>query len=283
MRTLPLLLLAARVELGSAYYTFPGGLCPSDVQLANTATCKAGSGGTDPVEITNIATRERSPPGCFREVVDVHAEPNCPWLTTSGRENEMECWDGSYCDVTTGSEWSCCSGKGGRKRCPPHRQYMCARANGCAGGTDYCCGNSCSNNDGNKPCTSSIGLWFNPLSTASVQPSASWETICSGNQPSPSVSPSTSAPSVPPSTSAPSVPPSTSPPSVPPSVSPPTVSPSVSPSTSAPTVPPSTSVPTVSPSTSPSTSVPTVSPSTSVPTVSPSTSVPTVSPSTSVP
>eukprot|EP00756_Hemistasia_phaeocysticola_P021072 Hpha_TRINITY_DN15756_c4_g10::TRINITY_DN15756_c4_g10_i1::g.39948::m.39948 len=122
MRTLPLLLLAAGVEFGSGYYSVPGGLCPSDVQIEGRTACANAAGSQDwrtAEVVENAATQDVRPKGCYREVVDLHTAPNCPWLNHSGRMNKMECWDGSFCDVrTVGVGWRCCSGKGGRKRCP---------------------------------------------------------------------------------------------------------------------------------------------------------------------
>src|SRR3954466_11540577 len=63
--------------------------------------------------------------------------PTCPFLTSSGQTNIMNCNDGSSCDVITNpAGWNCCGAHGGRKQCPLERPVMCGTLQ-CNG--DYCC------------------------------------------------------------------------------------------------------------------------------------------------
>jgi hypothetical protein len=62
----------------------------------------------------------------------------------------MGCNDGSTCD--TPSEWTCCSGRGGRAKCPLHSPLMCAKPNACSGSSDYCCEPDCDAYGGIRQC-----------------------------------------------------------------------------------------------------------------------------------
>lgn len=68
----------------------------------------------------------------------------CPWMTGhSGRNLHLECMDGTFClafaEVGSHDGWNCCSGHGGRARCPLVFPFMCARPSSCADGTAHCC------------------------------------------------------------------------------------------------------------------------------------------------
>lgn len=62
---------------------------------------------------------------------------SCPWRTTTGQINVMECGDGSTCNGRT-LGWDCCANKEGRTKCPANFPAMCA-AKSCGSGGEYCC------------------------------------------------------------------------------------------------------------------------------------------------
>ncbi len=74
---------------------------------------------------------------------------DCPWLTPTNNAS-MGCNDGSTCD--TPSAWTCCSGRGGRAKCPLDLPLMCAKPNACAGSSDYCCESDCGEYGGIRQC-----------------------------------------------------------------------------------------------------------------------------------
>ena len=61
---------------------------------------------------------------------------SCPWATSTGLDNVLECNDGSRCNGVTDG-WTCCENRGMRSKCPLNFPAMCAKPN-CAWG-DYCC------------------------------------------------------------------------------------------------------------------------------------------------
>lgn len=65
-------------------------------------------------------------------------QPGCSFSTTSGRDYEYECVDGSFCHM---SDDSCCNGniRGGVLRCPKSIPYMCHNTVDCGGSADRCC------------------------------------------------------------------------------------------------------------------------------------------------
>ena len=79
---------------------------------------------------------------------------NCPWLSQNTEaDNVLGCADGTTCNAML-EGWECCSSRGGRELCPPNLPNMCAPANACAGGSDYCCEEDCPAEEGGiRPCT----------------------------------------------------------------------------------------------------------------------------------
>ena len=65
----------------------------------------------------------------------------CPWLTSTDKHDELECIDGSICNVETNEQkWSCCTDKHERRRkCPKNYPVMCADQVCGYNNTDYCC------------------------------------------------------------------------------------------------------------------------------------------------
>ncbi|KAK3239811.1 hypothetical protein CYMTET_50288 [Cymbomonas tetramitiformis] len=86
------------------------------------------------------------------EESNVTAE-ECSWQSNSGYDDVLVCMDGHVCNSATSEEsWSCCNQHGGRYQCPLNYPNMCARDMTCAGGTDYCCEDDCSQKGRNRPC-----------------------------------------------------------------------------------------------------------------------------------
>ena len=83
---------------------------------------------------------------------------NCPWLSQNTEaDNVLGCADGTTCNAML-EGWECCSSRGGRELCPPNLPNMCAPANACAGGSDYCCEEDCPAEEGGiRPCTRGVG------------------------------------------------------------------------------------------------------------------------------
>eukprot|EP00929_Paragymnodinium_shiwhaense_P011964 TRINITY_DN11842_c0_g1_i1.p1 TRINITY_DN11842_c0_g1~~TRINITY_DN11842_c0_g1_i1.p1 ORF type:complete len:931 (-),score=211.02 TRINITY_DN11842_c0_g1_i1:129-2921(-) len=82
------------------------------------------------------------------------ADANCPWLVPSSRADNVECWDGSFCEGDGSGGWGigrrCCSGEFelGVKRCPVSQPMMCEEK--CGG--EWCCRSSCDDYGGLRKC-----------------------------------------------------------------------------------------------------------------------------------
>ena len=65
----------------------------------------------------------------------------CPWVTSTDTNDELECADGSTCNVNTNPEkWSCCTDKQQkRQKCPKNYPTMCANRECGYNNADYCC------------------------------------------------------------------------------------------------------------------------------------------------
>lgn len=74
---------------------------------------------------------------------------SCPWTSgTTALDWQLECQDGTLC-----YGWSCCTGHGGRARCPPNMPLMC-NSQTCGDG-DHCCKENCEDWGGVRACPSS--------------------------------------------------------------------------------------------------------------------------------
>jgi len=80
------------------------------------------------------------------------ASAGCSWQQTTSVENQLECMDGTLC-----IGWSCCSGHGGRARCPPNKPLMCSSKT--CGDGDYCCKASCDEFGGQRICNPASCPW----------------------------------------------------------------------------------------------------------------------------
>jgi len=91
--------------------------------------------------------------------IEADTLPGCDWSTHSGRDGELQCNDGGFCNVTL-DDGGCCNGRGGRKRCPRDEPYMCDQRDGCARSQDYCCSSTpCKAADGgDRHCTIALSV-----------------------------------------------------------------------------------------------------------------------------
>ena len=60
----------------------------------------------------------------------------CSWSTPTNQSDLLQCNDGTYCNGLNDG-WTCCNGRGMRRKCPLNYPFMCAKPD-CAWG-DYCC------------------------------------------------------------------------------------------------------------------------------------------------
>eukprot|EP00756_Hemistasia_phaeocysticola_P049549 Hpha_TRINITY_DN24051_c0_g1::TRINITY_DN24051_c0_g1_i1::g.130430::m.130430 len=285
MGAVPLLLLLAAAQWGgwggptgngapppsgAGYHSVLDGVCAKGSIITDLGNCgraahQLNMGYNNTMELENPWTQRARPPGCFVESNDT----GCPWQNDShsGSSGELECWDGSFCAATCSGNypnvvctgWYCCDKHGGRKRCPQEYPRMCDTLTGATG--DYECeeAGKCTE----RPCTSSKGLWYNPLLRTTSTPftpvpaSLSYTSICEDTlaptafpthepSPGPTFGPISSPPTAEPST--PSAKPTATPTKVP--IPMPTVIPTTMPTTT-PVFPP-TVPPTLAPSNGPS-------------------------------
>eukprot|EP00930_Biecheleria_cincta_P070554 TRINITY_DN58195_c0_g1_i1.p1 TRINITY_DN58195_c0_g1~~TRINITY_DN58195_c0_g1_i1.p1 ORF type:complete len:801 (+),score=113.51 TRINITY_DN58195_c0_g1_i1:74-2476(+) len=80
---------------------------------------------------------------------DAATSDTCSWANTTANDDQLECKDGTLCFGE-----SCCSGRGGRARCPPNFPIMC-NARIC-GEHDYCCESSCDRFGGARQCPKAV-------------------------------------------------------------------------------------------------------------------------------
>eukprot|EP01060_Flectonema_neradi_P016591 TRINITY_DN2320_c4_g1_i1.p1 TRINITY_DN2320_c4_g1~~TRINITY_DN2320_c4_g1_i1.p1 ORF type:complete len:4269 (+),score=762.65 TRINITY_DN2320_c4_g1_i1:44-12850(+) len=82
-----------------------------------------------------------------------NVQVGCPWVSPTGRQNELDCADGTVCDIVADGQF-CCGNRGGRIRCPMNAPIMCSAIE-LECGSDYCCvetPSDCHESGGPRPC-----------------------------------------------------------------------------------------------------------------------------------
>ena len=85
--------------------------------------------------------------------VPTNVQIGCPWVSPTGRQNELDCADGTTCNIVSDGQF-CCGNRGGRIRCPINAPIMCSAIE-IECGSDYCCVETeahCSSSGGPRPC-----------------------------------------------------------------------------------------------------------------------------------
>ncbi|KAK3260061.1 hypothetical protein CYMTET_30967 [Cymbomonas tetramitiformis] len=115
-----------------------------------------------------------------RMLTESYVEDECPWLNSTTEIRLLLCNDGTNCKTDI-EGWSCCTERGGRAKCPLEMPVMCAKANECSDGTDYCCDEDAVLCSGSRPCYPGCSDFSVQAETSCAAPTLwtdAWEQTC---------------------------------------------------------------------------------------------------------